>query len=267
MHSGVKRPAQTTGTPRNSTRGADARCASRRRSATMDSSFPHHILPTKASSMRPKHLPEDMHRGSGSKRQRAGWTPTRLRIVAGAMGGRKIDYNGDPETRPMKERTREAVFSLLGGYLYGTFALDLFSGTGILGFEAISRGAERALLMELSRTTVSSILENAAKLQILDRVDVLNVDTLRWLQGDRPRRLPMDQPWVVFCCPPYRLWHEQTDAMCTALETLFNMAPADSQFICEADLQFDFRENLPALPWDVRKYAPAQVGVLRKPAQ
>ncbi len=208
--------------------------------------------------------PKDLRRRGMPNRRHAGWTPTRLRIVAGDMGGRKIDYNGDPETRPMKERTREAVFSLLGGYLYGTYALDLFSGTGILGFEAVSRGAERALLLELSRTTVTSILENASKLGIGDRIEVLNVDTLRWLQGDRVARLPVDQPWIVFCCPPYRLWHEQTETMCAVLGRLYAMAPLESQFICETDLKFDLTAALPEWEWDLRKYAPAQIGVLRK---
>ena len=58
------------------------------------------------------------------------FSPTKLRIVAGQMGGRKIVYSGDPAIRPMKEKTRESVFSLLGGYLYETFAVDLFGGTG-----------------------------------------------------------------------------------------------------------------------------------------
>ncbi|GIW96926.1 MAG: SAM-dependent methyltransferase [Pirellulaceae bacterium] len=195
---------------------------------------------------------------------RRGWTPAKLRIVAGELGGRKIEYNGDPETRPMKERTREAVFSLLGGYLPDMLAIDLFSGTGILGFEAISRGASAGILLELSRTSVSHILQNAEKLRILDRVQVHHVDTLRWVRGGAVERLPQHLPWVVFLCPPYRMWHEQTEALGNLLAAIFHAAPPHSQFICEADERFDLATTFPLFSWDMRHYPPARVGVLRK---
>ena len=110
-------------------------------------------------------------------------TPTRLRIVAGNLRGRRIEYNGDPATRPMKERTREAVFSLLGGYLEDTIAIDLFGGTGILAFESISRGSVQATILEMLRPSVTTIVQNLKYLGIENQVDVHNVDTLRWLRS------------------------------------------------------------------------------------
>src|SRR5919199_1250279 len=71
-----------------------------------------------------------------------------LRIIGGTLRGRKIKYSGDVRTRPMKDRVREAVFNLLGPQVSGSHAIDLFAGTGALGFEAISRGALRATFIE-----------------------------------------------------------------------------------------------------------------------
>jgi 16S rRNA (guanine966-N2)-methyltransferase len=190
---------------------------------------------------------------------------TRLRIVAGSLGGRKITYNGDPVTRPMKERTRESVFSLLGGYLYGTFAIDLFGGTGILAMESVSRGAERAIVLELSRPAVSTLVSNLKELKLDERIEVFNVDTLRWLRnlplawGDWPKL-----PWIVFCCPPYRLWEAESERLCAGISELFAASPPGSQFICETDGRFDLAAAMPQLDWDVRTYSPAIINVCRK---
>ena len=71
-----------------------------------------------------------------------------MRIVGGHFRGRKLSYTGDPRVRPMKDRVREALFNLLGPDVKGTFAIDLFGGTGALALEAISRGSSAALIIE-----------------------------------------------------------------------------------------------------------------------
>ncbi|MCA9131740.1 MAG: RsmD family RNA methyltransferase [Planctomycetales bacterium] len=191
---------------------------------------------------------------------------TRLRLIAGTHGGRKIDYNGDPGTRPMKERTREAVFSLLGGYLSGTLAIDLFGGTGILAFEAVSRGAQRGLILEMARPAVATILSNMRALGLSEQIEVHNVDTLRWLRNlDSVRVAWPEIPWVVFCCPPYRLWTSDGERLCAGLLALYAACPSGSQFICETEHDFDIPAAMPQVTWDVRHYSPAYISVARKP--
>ena len=70
----------------------------------------------------------------------------KLRIIGGKFRGRQIEYSGDPVTRPMKDITREACFNLVGAYVDGKAAFDLFAGTGAIGLEALSRGATRQYL-------------------------------------------------------------------------------------------------------------------------
>ncbi len=193
------------------------------------------------------------------------FSPTRLRIVAGDIRGRRIEYNGDPATRPMKERTRESVFSLLGGKLSGKFVVDLFGGTGILAFESISRGAEKAIILELARPAVTTILHNMRQLELGDRVEVHNVDTLRWLRHLEVNRAAWpDLPWVVFCCPPYRMWIKETQALCGGVAALYEASPIGSQFVCETEQGFDLADAIPEIEWDTRKYSPATVAVCTK---
>ncbi len=193
------------------------------------------------------------------------FTPTKLRIVAGEMGGRKILYSGDPAIRPMKEKTRESVFSLLGGYLHDTFAVDLFGGTGILAMESVSRGSVSGVILELSRPAVSTIVENLKLLRLEKTITVHNVDTLRWLRSlsANVRSWP-NLPWVLFCCPPYRLWREESERLLPALEELWTLAPKGSWLVCETEQDFDLSKELPSIPWDVRKYKPAYIAVAQK---
>ncbi len=194
------------------------------------------------------------------------FSPTKLRIVAGQMGGRKIVYSGDPAIRPMKEKTRESVFSLLGGYLYGTFAVDLFGGTGILAMESVSRGAEGAVIFELSRPAVATIVDNLKLLRLEKQIEVQNIDTLRWLKSieANTKKWP-SMPWVIYCCPPYRLWKEESQRLLPGVAALYAIAPPGSWLVCETEQDFDMAKELPEIDWDIRKYNPAYVAVAHKP--
>lgn len=166
----------------------------------------------------------------------------------------------------MKQRTREAIFSLLGGKFDGPWCLDLFGGTGILGMEAVSRGASSATILELSRPAVGTMLANLKELSLEDRVRVLHVDTLRWLkhvEANIQIQAP-NSPWVIFACPPYRMWAAEQEKLIPGLNELFRLAPPDSALVCETDWTFDLPAAMEHLEWDSRKYEPAIVSIARK---
>lgn len=96
------------------------------------------------------------------------------RIIAGALGGRTIPGPPGKGTRPTSDRVREALFSRLEGWdaLAGARVLDLFAGTGALAFEALSRGAEHALLVEVHAATARQLRRTASELGLGGRVDV-----------------------------------------------------------------------------------------------
>lgn len=197
--------------------------------------------------------------------RRESFSPRWLRIVAGELGGQRVQYSGDPSIRPMKDRTRESVFNLLGGDLTGMLAIDLFAGTGALAFEAISRGASRAILLELQRPAVTTIVANATRLKISDKVEIHNVDTLRWLKYIETTAAAWQAaPWVVFCCPPYQMWESDLERLKEGLLKMVSVAPVGSMFVIETECNFDIAANLPELEWDIRQYKPATIGIAEK---
>jgi 16S rRNA (guanine966-N2)-methyltransferase len=187
--------------------------------------------------------------------------PTVLRIIGGSMRGRKLLYDGDQRTRPMKDRVREAVFNLLGPAVVGKHAVDLFAGTGALGLEAISRGAARGTFIEQHFPTAAVIRENAALLGVADRCEVHPANTFIWAQR---QTVGNDEPWLVFCSPPYAFYAQRQAEMLALVGSLLQRAPAGSILVVESDALFD-RALLPdAAAWDIREYPPAVVAIYRK---
>jgi 16S rRNA (guanine966-N2)-methyltransferase len=169
----------------------------------------------------------------------------------------------------MKDRTREAVFNLLGPIDATTHVWDLFAGTGAMGLEAISRGAARATLFEHHIPTAKLIEQNVALLELQDRVQVVRADIFHVHRqegrqvGESPD-VDRGAPWLVFCCPPYALYHEQLDAIRELLERMRDSAPASSVMVVEAEKPFDFTCLWPG-DWQVRDYPPASIGIFRVP--
>jgi 16S rRNA (guanine966-N2)-methyltransferase len=192
---------------------------------------------------------------------RAPARPAALRIIGGRLRGRRIDYSGDPRTRPMKDRVREAVFNLVRDEIEGRLAIDLFAGTGALGFEAVSRGAARAILIEEHRPTAGMIRKNAERLGILDQLHIIEGDAFEW---GKETRITEDDPWLVFCSPPFDFYVQRRDEVLRLLGNLIAKAPPGSAFVVEADQRFDFGWLPEPDRWDIRHYPPAIVGVLRK---
>lgn len=190
-----------------------------------------------------------------------------VRIVGGRWRGRRIVFPVDRRTRPMKDRVREAVFNILGDLVEGAHAIDLFAGTGVLGLEALSRGASRATFFERHRPTAER-LRQAAALLGAQGVEVHVADTFVWMsQAQNLQSLTQDgQPWLVFCSPPYEFYHTAWDRLGAMLERLMSAAPSGSSFVVEADDRFDTRRLPQADAWDVRHYAPAQVALWRRQA-
>lgn len=123
-----------------------------------------------------------------------------MRIVAGRYGGRKLKAPRGRTTRPTSERVREALFSMLGN-IEGAVVLDLFAGSGALGIEALSRGADRAVFVERDKAAIEALSMNLAALSIGEPHGELRPgDALGALRGARQRGETYD---LVFVDPPY----------------------------------------------------------------
>lgn len=131
---------------------------------------------------------------------RANKPQNQVRIIAGRWRGRRLTFAPVPGLRPTPDRVRETLFNWLGPVIAGTRCLDLYAGSGALGFEAASRGAAAVMLVD-SHTGVTDRLTEQVRMLEAGQVRVLHADAGTYLQG-KP------QPWdVVFLDPPYREGH------------------------------------------------------------
>src|SRR5688572_26016824 len=137
----------------------------------------------------------------------------------------------------MKDRTREAIFNLVGVDVIGRHAIDLFAGTGALALEAMSRGAAKATLVERHLPTRNLIEDNIRALGLQDRATAVFSDSFMFV-----RKLQPDEqatPWIVFCSPPYDLFVDRRDDMLAMIEGIVTKMPVGSTLIVEADERFD----------------------------
>lgn len=123
--------------------------------------------------------------------------PRHIRIVGGTWRSRLIEVADRPGLRPTPDRARETLFNWLGQTLDGLACLDLFAGSGILGFEAASRGAANATLIEQDARALAALRRNAEKLGAT-QIEIVQGNALEFL-ASTARRFD-----VAFADPPYR---------------------------------------------------------------
>lgn len=147
-----------------------------------------------------------------------------LRITSGEYRNRRLDVPETGEVRPMLEKPRMAVFSILGqDFCAGYGVIDAFAGTGILGFECLSRGAKAALFLDTQSEHVTAIQAFATKLGCAERIRSVRGDVMRELSGEgwanpdaaKGKLVPAAVRWMpsvrmVFVDPPHAYGNEPT---------------------------------------------------------
>ena len=124
-------------------------------------------------------------------------TRGRVRIIGGIWRSRIIHFPAVDDLRPTPDRVRESLFNWLGQDLTGKSCLDLFSGSGALGFEALSRGAHKVVMVEKNRQVFQALRENAQKLRA-QNMELVHADALQFLSADR------NVYHIIFLDPPFR---------------------------------------------------------------
>lgn len=123
-----------------------------------------------------------------------------LRVIAGDLKGRRLRTIAGLRTRPTAERTREAIFNILGPTVRGAHLLDLFAGTGAFGIEGLSRGAASAVFVEVDRGACGVLIGNLQACGLTGKSRVLRWDAARNLNCLRHHE-PRFQ--LIFMDPPY----------------------------------------------------------------
>lgn len=127
-----------------------------------------------------------------------------MRVVSGDAKGRPLKAVPGTSTRPTTDKVKEAIFSMIGPYFEGGTVLDLYAGTGGLGIEALSRGMEQAVFIDLDSKSIETVRTNLKSIGYADRAEVYKNDAGRALKALSKRDAMFD---LVFIDPPYRLKH------------------------------------------------------------
>ena len=167
----------------------------------------------------------------------------RLRIVAGKWRSRLLPVADLAGLRPTSERVRETLFNWLAPVIEGARCLDLFAGTGALGFEALSRGARSVTFVEQSGLAGSMLRENAIRLEA-DGANIQVLDAYKFVANDN-RGDRMD---IVFLDPPFA--DDRYEELCRLLMDGGWLAPGALIY-----LEQDRQQSMPVLPagWQVKK--------------
>jgi 16S rRNA (guanine966-N2)-methyltransferase len=163
-----------------------------------------------------------------------------VRIIGGVWRSRILEFPDAADLRPTPDRVRETLFNWLGQDLTGMVCLDLFAGSGALGFEALSRGAVSVVMVENNTAVLRAIRENAQKLGAAN-LTVVRGDALEFARGTRTR---FD---VVFVDPPYRL-----GLQAAALAVVRGLLPEGGRAYVESDAVIE-----PSRGWGILKHARA----------
>lgn len=178
-----------------------------------------------------------------------------MRVIAGTAGGLRLKPVPGSGTRPVTDRVKEAVFSILDPEIEDATVLDLFAGTGGVAIEALSRGAAHATLVEKAPAAIAVIRDNLRTTGLIDRATVVQSDVFRFLETTRER---FD---IVYVAPPqYRgLWArtvlalDRTDSPASDL-VVVQIHPKEYEAVGLANLALD----------DERRYGSTMVCFYRR---
>jgi 16S rRNA (guanine(966)-N(2))-methyltransferase RsmD len=175
---------------------------------------------------------------------------THIRIVAGSLRGRKLTCDVHPAMRPTPQMVREALFSILGDAVPDRPFFDVFAGTGVIGMEALSRGASRVTFVERDFRLTDAIDKHVRDFQVADKARVARSDVYRWIE----RWQAPAEPATVFVSPPFGDFERRAEELHGILNELRQRVAPGSVVVLQAE-ESEFLEMLPGrAEADERKY-------------
>lgn len=156
-----------------------------------------------------------------------------MRVISGTAKGKKLESLSEEGLRPTTDRVKEAIFSVIQFEIEGRTFLDLFSGSGQMAIEALSRGANFATLVDHSPKSIKIIKNNLQKSDFTDKSEIFNVDYENFLKNNKKI---FD---IVFLDPPYKKGILQK-----ALEEVVKITNESGVIICENPVEEELPKNI-----------------------
>ena len=183
-----------------------------------------------------------------------------MRIIGGLARGTKLYTLEGKDTRPTLDRVRESLFNILQNEIKDSKLLDLFSGSGAIGLESISRGAKKAILCDKNKQAIQIINKNVEKLWVKEKVEVLCTDYEKYLNSTK------EQFEYIYIDPPYN-----TNYISNSIQIINdkNLLTENGIIIAETDEKERVEEEISKLNvsiniYDTRKYGRAWLIFMRK---
>lgn len=160
-----------------------------------------------------------------------------MRVISGSVRGRNLKAVPGMNTRPTTDKVKEAIFSMIGPYFQSGMVLDLFAGAGGLGIEAISRGIERGIFIDIERASVDIIKQNLQSTGLMEQAEVYRNSAEQALKVLHRRELKFD---LIFVDPPYRM--KKMDELLLVIEER-NLLAAGAKVVLEHDARTLYAEQ------------------------
>lgn len=181
-----------------------------------------------------------------------------MRIIAGKYKGHHlVSFKGD-HLRPTTDRVKEALFNKIQFEIDGSYVLDLFSGTGNLGLEAISRGAEKVIFVDEHPKSIEILRKNIEKLKVeKDKYEIVNLDVFRYVKKGTSRKFDF-----IFADPPFtqKIAHDVMESLAKS-----NLYGAETFISIESQKKEKMEDDYVTLTrFDLRDYGDKVLSFFRK---
>lgn len=176
---------------------------------------------------------------------------TDIRIVAGTLRGRKLAVHVNPALRPTPQMVREALFSILGNAVPQRIFVDIFAGTGVVGLEALSRGAKLTYFIERDVRLANTIEGHLRRFELSKQGRIFRTDSYRWCAAWQPPAEPVN----VFLSPPFADLHERPEILVEALQALQRKLATDSVIVLQSERGAPIEEMSELHGWEQRHYS------------
>jgi 16S rRNA (guanine(966)-N(2))-methyltransferase RsmD len=157
-----------------------------------------------------------------------------MRVIAGEARRHILKVPEGNSVRPTTDRTKETLFNIINSYIYGCEFLDIFSGSGAIGIEALSRGAKKAYFVENDNNTLKCIEYNLNHTKLIEKAEILKYDYSNALDILKSKSIKFD---VIFLDPPYNKGLEEM-----VISKIINLDLLNDGgiIVCESDIKTEF---------------------------
>jgi 16S rRNA (guanine966-N2)-methyltransferase len=176
-----------------------------------------------------------------------------MRVISGEYRGRKLKALDGNNTRPTTDKVKESIFNIIGPYFDGGLALDLYSGSGALAIEAVSRGIEKSICIEKNFAAIKIMKENIAVTKEPEKFDIRKMDANQALNQLSKEQIEFD---LVLMDPPYA--KQEIAKQLKEMQQL-SLLSSNAVIVCETDKTVD----LPAEINDLKKKKETLYGITK----